>query len=152
MALALEVSHSIDDLDDDIEELNVALANQDKLLRLAARERKDFKFKYESMLRELESARALVVVSDETECDECALHMSNITTSQINYANLLDEPDELGYWSSCCVCTACPWLQTELAEKNARIALLEKASSVSALHLPSVHFVRVPISSRVLQT
>jgi cobyrinic acid a,c-diamide synthase len=58
--------------------LNVALANQDKFLRLAVRERKDFKFKYESMLRELESARASVVVSDETECDGCALHMSNI--------------------------------------------------------------------------
>jgi hypothetical protein len=28
------------------------LARQDKLLRLAARESKDFKFKYESMLRE----------------------------------------------------------------------------------------------------
>jgi hypothetical protein len=56
------------------------------LLRLAARERKDFKFKYESALRELESARALVVVSDETECDGCFLHMSNITTLQTMYA------------------------------------------------------------------
>jgi hypothetical protein len=32
--------------------------------------------------RELESARALVVVSDETECDECAIHISSITTLQ----------------------------------------------------------------------
>jgi hypothetical protein len=30
----------------------------------------NFKFKYESMLREFEFARASVVVSDETECDE----------------------------------------------------------------------------------
>jgi hypothetical protein len=39
------------------------------------------------------------------------------------------------------VCTACPGLQTELAEKNARIASLEKASSVSmhSVHLVMVH-------------
>jgi hypothetical protein len=50
------------------------------LLRQAARERREFRSKYESTLRELESARASVEVSDETECDECSLHMSNITT------------------------------------------------------------------------
>jgi hypothetical protein len=60
--------------------------NLNKLLRLATRERKEFKFKYESMLRELESARASVVVSDEAECDECALHMSNIATLHTKYA------------------------------------------------------------------
>jgi hypothetical protein len=57
-----------------------ALASQEKLLMLAARERKYFKFKYENTHNELESARGLVMMSDETECDECALHMSNITT------------------------------------------------------------------------
>jgi hypothetical protein len=77
---ASDVSHFADDLAAEVEELMAALASQDKLLKLAARERKDFKFKYESTLRELESARALVMVFDETECDECALHMSNITT------------------------------------------------------------------------
>jgi hypothetical protein len=77
---ASKVSHSIDDLVAEVEELNVALANQDKLLRLAACERKGFKRKYESTLRELESTRASVVVSDETECGGFALHMSNITT------------------------------------------------------------------------
>jgi hypothetical protein len=56
------------------------LANLDKLLRLATRERKEFKSKYEGTLRELESAIALVVVYDETECDGCAFHMLNITT------------------------------------------------------------------------
>jgi hypothetical protein len=72
-----EVSHFTDDLTIEIEELNVALVNQDKLLRLGDRERKDFKFKYESTLRELEYARASVVVSDETECDVCALLKGN---------------------------------------------------------------------------
>jgi hypothetical protein len=75
--------------------LNAILANQDKLLRFSTRERKEFKFKYESTLRELESARALVVVSDETGCDGCSLHMSNIDTLQTTYATLLDECDEL---------------------------------------------------------
>jgi hypothetical protein len=40
------------------------------------------------------------VVSDETECDECALHMSNITTLQTMYASLLDEHDKLRSRSS----------------------------------------------------
>jgi hypothetical protein len=64
----------------------------------------------------LESARASVVVFDETECDECALHMSNITNLQTKYATLLDECDELR--SRCSLlgaCIACPTLQTELA-------------------------------------
>ena len=56
------------------------MANLDKLLRLATRERKEFKSKYEGTLRELESAIALVVVYDETECHGCAFHMLNITT------------------------------------------------------------------------
>ena len=60
--------------------MNAALANQDKFLRLVARERKQFKSKYESMLMELESARASVVLFDESECDGWALHMLNITT------------------------------------------------------------------------
>jgi hypothetical protein len=47
---ASEVSHSNDDLVTEVEELNAALENQDMLLRLAARERKEFKFKYESTL------------------------------------------------------------------------------------------------------
>jgi hypothetical protein len=75
-----EVLPSVDDLAAEIEELNVALASQDKLLRQATHERREFRSKYKSMLRELESTRASVVVSDETECDECALHMLNITT------------------------------------------------------------------------
>jgi hypothetical protein len=70
------------------------------LLRLAAHERKDFKFKYEGMLIELVFAIALVVVSDETECDECALHMLNITTLQTKYATLLDKSNELRSRSS----------------------------------------------------
>lgn len=128
-----EVLPFADDLAAEVEELTAALASQDKLLRQAARDRREFRSKYESTLRELESARASVVVSDETECDECALHMSNITTLQTKYATLLDERDELRSRSSLLgVCTVCPGLQTELAERDARIALLEKASSVSA--------------------
>jgi hypothetical protein len=65
------------------------------LLRLAAHEKKEYKSKYDSTLRELESARASVVVCDETECDGCALHISNIATLQTKYATLLDECDEL---------------------------------------------------------
>jgi hypothetical protein len=89
------------------------------LLRQAARERRQFRSKYESTLRELESARASVEVSDETECDECALHMSNITTLQTKYSTLLDERDELRSRSILLgACTVCPGLQSELAERE----------------------------------
>jgi hypothetical protein len=109
-----------DDLVVEIEELNVALDNQDKLLRQAACERREFRSMYESTLRKLESARASVEVSDETECDECALHMSNITTLQTKYSTLLDERDELRSRSILLgACTICPRLQSELAERDA---------------------------------
>jgi hypothetical protein len=128
-----EVLPSVDDLAAKIEELNAALASQDMLLRQAAHERREFRSMYESTLRELESARASVEVSDEIECDECTLHMSNITTLQTKYSTLLDEHDELRSRSILLgACIVCPGLQSELAERDAGIALLEKASSVSA--------------------
>jgi hypothetical protein len=99
---ASEVSHSVDDLAIEVKELTVPLSSQDKMLRLAARERKDFKFKYESMLKELKSARASVVVSGETECDE--------------HDELRSRPSLLG------LCTVCPGLQTELAKRDASLA------------------------------
>jgi hypothetical protein len=106
------VSHSVDDLAAEVEELNVALMSQKKLLRQAAHERREFISKYERTLRELESARASVVVPDETECDERALHMSNITTLQTKYTTLLDEHDELRSRSSmfgaCTICGPVP--------------------------------------------
>jgi hypothetical protein len=88
---ASEVSHFADDLTVEVEELNAALANQGKLLRLAARARKESKFKYETTLMKLESIRASVVVSDETGCDGCTLYMSNIATLQTKYTTLLNE-------------------------------------------------------------
>jgi hypothetical protein len=114
-----EVLPSADDLATEIEELNAALASQDKLLRHAARERREFRSNYESTFRELEYARASVVVSDETECDECALHMSNITTLQTKYSTLLDERDELRSRSILLgACTVCPSLQSELKRER----------------------------------
>jgi uncharacterized protein YPO0396 len=50
-----EVLPSADDLATEVEELNAALASQDNLLRQAARERREFRSKYESTLRELQS-------------------------------------------------------------------------------------------------
>jgi hypothetical protein len=44
------------------------------------------------------------VVSIETECDGCALHMSNNTTLQTKYATMLDERDEMRSRSSLLVC------------------------------------------------
>jgi hypothetical protein len=59
------------------------------------------------------------MVYDETECDECALHISNNISLQTKYATLLDECDELRSRSILIgVCTTCPSLQTELVERK----------------------------------
>jgi hypothetical protein len=59
--------------------------------------------------KELEEAKKLVVrVSDEVECDECAIHMTNFSELQSKYAALLDENDELKARSSLLdVCKSC---------------------------------------------
>ena len=71
-------------------------------------------------------------MSDEVECDECAIHMSSLTSLHSKYVALLDENDELKSRSGLLgACKSCLGLQSELAEKVARISLLEKASSDS---------------------
>ena len=103
------------------------------MLKRAARERKEFKDKLEIVLKEREEAKKLiVVVSDKVECDECAAHMSNLTNLQSKYVALLDENDVLKSRSGLLgACKSCSGLQSKLAEKIARISLLEKASSDS---------------------
>jgi hypothetical protein len=46
-------------------------------------------------LKEPESSRDSMVLANKTKFDECALHMSNNTTSWTKYVVLLDECDEL---------------------------------------------------------
>ena len=85
------------------------------------------------MLKELEEAKkVVVVVSNEVECDECAVHMSNLTDLQSKYVALLDENDELKSRSGLLgACKSCSGLQSELVENNAKISALEMASSDS---------------------
>ena len=81
------------------------------------------------MHKEFEFARSSMVVSNETECDACAVHMSNPVDLQTMYAKLLDEKDELKARPILLgACKSCSGLQSELAEKNAKISALEKAS------------------------
>ena len=100
-------------------------------MKCATRERKEFKDKLEIALKELEEAKKVaVVVSDEVECDECAVHISNLTDLQSKYVALLDENDELKSRSGLLgACKSYSGLQSKLAEKVPRISLLEKASS-----------------------
>ena len=71
-------------------------------------------------------------MSDEVECDECAIHMSNLTNLQSKYVALLDENDELKSRSGLLgACKSYSGLQSELVEKNAKIYALEMASSDS---------------------
>jgi hypothetical protein len=75
-----EVIPSIDNLVVELDIMTDTLVSQDKLLKCVARERKEFKDKLEITLKELEEAKkVVVVVSDEVECDECVVHMSNLT-------------------------------------------------------------------------
>jgi hypothetical protein len=84
------------------------------------------------------------VVSEETECDECAFHMSNITTLQTKYAILLDVCNKLISRSSLLgACKICSDLQTKLAEKNTRKPWLRRLALCVHLYLLHVHYVRV---------
>jgi hypothetical protein len=128
-----KVKPTVDALIAELDIMTDTLMSQDKLLKCAAHERKEFKEKLEVVEKELEEAKKLVVhVSDEVECDECAVHMTNFSELQSKYAILLDENDELKARSSLLgACKSCSGLQSELAEKNAKILALEKASSDS---------------------
>jgi len=130
-----EVSPSINDLAAELDSMNVTLIIQDKLLKCATRERKEFKDKLDLALKELEVAKkCAMVVSDEVECDECVVHMSNFSKLQSKYASLLDEYGELkARLVLLGACKSCSGLQSELAEKNSKISILEKASSDSTI-------------------
>jgi hypothetical protein len=84
---------------------------------------------------ELEKAKKLVIhVSNEVECDECVVHMTNFSELQSKYVVLLDENDELKARSSLLgACKSCLGFQSEMAEKNAKIFALEKANSDSTV-------------------
>ena len=62
---ASQVSLSFDELSDEVDKLNAALANQDKLLRLAIRERKEYMAKLEVALKKLEIDKSAPIVSNE---------------------------------------------------------------------------------------
>jgi hypothetical protein len=128
---ATEVKPSVNALIVELDIMTDTLMSQNKLLKRATRERKEFKDKLEVVEKELEKAKKLVIlVSDEVECDECAVHMTNFSELQSKYVALLDENDELKARSSLlCACKSYSGLQSELGEKNAKILALEKASS-----------------------
>ncbi|MGZ7907529.1 hypothetical protein, partial [Haemophilus sp. SZY H53] len=127
-----QVSQTPDELSAEVEKLTAALLSQDKLLRRAARERKEFRQKWEDTVKELESVKSTVVVTEEDECEMCTTHMTDLLTLRGKYAALVGEVDELKARPSLLgACKSCAGLQSELAEKNAKIVSLEKASSDS---------------------
>jgi hypothetical protein len=128
-----DVTTSVDNLVIELDIITDALMSQDKLLKRATRERKEFKDKIEIMLKELEEGKKLaIVVSDEVECNECVVHMSNLTGLQSKYVALLDENNLLKSRSGLLgACKSSSGLQSKLAEKNTKIFALEKASSGS---------------------
>jgi len=80
-----EVTPSVVNLIVELDIMNDILISQDKLLKRAAHERKEFKDKLEIALKELEEAKKhAVAVFDKVECDECAVHMSSLTSFNQN--------------------------------------------------------------------
>ena len=67
-----QVSQTPNELSAEVKKLTAALLSQDKLLRRAARERKEFRQKWEDTVKELESVKSTVVVTDE-ECEMCSI-------------------------------------------------------------------------------
>jgi hypothetical protein len=130
-----EVKPTIDALIAELDIMIDTLMSQVKLLKRATHERKEFKDKLEVMEKELEEAKKLVIhVSDEVECDECDVHVTNFYELQSKYVVLLNDNDELKARSSLLgAYKSCLGLQSELAEKNAKILALEKASSGSTV-------------------
>ena len=64
----------------EVDALSDALLSQDRLFKPAARERKEYKDKLEQALKDLEIAKPSVTMTEETECDTCAIHMSSLVT------------------------------------------------------------------------
>ena len=125
------VQLSTDELAAELDTCYAALLSQDKFLSHDVREKNELRAKLEQALKDLEFARA-PIVSDETECNSCAIHMSSFSTLQTKYASLIDELDEVKSRPSLLgACKTCLALQKELEEKNTRIALLEKESCVA---------------------
>ena len=90
-----KVLPSTDKLATEVDSLSEALISQDKLLKHATHERKEYKDKLEQALKDLLFTKSYVVVSNEVECNACAILMSNLPSMQTKYATLLDELEEV---------------------------------------------------------
>src|SRR5579883_2201001 len=67
----------------EVEKLNDCLLNQDKLIKRAARERKELKAELETTLHDLEALRSSPAISDDLpKCSECETHMSSLASLQ----------------------------------------------------------------------
>jgi phosphoenolpyruvate carboxylase len=125
------------------------LFNQDKLIKKAARERKELKAELETALNELEVFRSTPASSsisdDMPECAECETHMASLVSLQSKYASLVDELDKsraaLDDAKSRRVLLrpyeSCSDLTKKLDDACARVALFEQShasSSQTTLH------------------
>jgi hypothetical protein len=91
-----KVTPASHELANELDNLNVALLNQDKLLTHSVKEQNKYKSKLELSIKDLEFARALVVF-DEDEYDTCGENMLNFVFLQTMYACLIGELDEVKF-------------------------------------------------------
>src|SRR5579859_5553351 len=139
-----ELPPTREQLVEELEDLKDCLYNQDRVLKKAAKERKQLKAELETALHDLESLRSASVSSaasdDLPECAECEVHMTSLVSLKSKYADLVDELDAsraaLDEIKSRPVllkaCESCSVLRKKLDDACARIALLEKSPASSS--------------------
>ena len=124
----------------ELEDLKECLFNQDKILKRAARERKELKAKLETALHDLEVLRSSPAVSDVPDCSECETHMTSLVSLKSKYANLVDELDKTKIAldetktrsTLLSPCKSYFALKKELADARSGIEMLEKSSASSS--------------------
>jgi hypothetical protein len=140
-----EVCDELSSLRLENEELVGLLDNRDHMLREAkklralleeAREKvAELESKNLEAKLEIDSLKAALVVSDEIDCGDCTVFLSNLTLLKEKHASKLEELDVLraeldglkSITSLLGACTACPILHRRLDESRARIVSLEAA-------------------------
>ena len=120
------------------------LLNQDKVIKKAAKERKELKAELETALNDLESLRSASVSStsseDVLECPDCESHMASLVSLKSKYADLVEEHDKTktaldeikSRPTLLKSCESCLVLRKKLDDACARAALLEQSHASSS--------------------
>ena len=144
-----EVSHDTEFLLKENAELNALLDNRDDVLRKTNKEKREYRsllgeskervVELESLLasarHEIDLLKAAPIVSDEKECDECMIHLTELCGLKTKYGARLEELDvaraEIDELKSrpalLGACTSCPILHAKPDDACSRVSSLQAA-------------------------